>query len=163
MSWAVTKNANTAFTRTFNWTIDKAADQTSLLLTTGQTFRRELLRDGQRRIDRQRLWRDRQHHRGQSCADGCHDQQRVRSGLAGHRSHGELRRGELPVFTASQRNVELHLQRRLARCHDAPQHRRRHAAELQLRLGDECSRIRHHRLHRFGQCGLQQHADHLGG
>jgi hypothetical protein len=34
----VTKNANTAFTRTFNWTIDKSADQTSLLLSTGQTF-----------------------------------------------------------------------------------------------------------------------------
>ncbi len=34
----VSKTASTTFTRTWNWTIDKTADQTSLTLTPGQTF-----------------------------------------------------------------------------------------------------------------------------
>lgn len=34
----VTKNANTSLTRTWNWTIDKSADQTNLLLADGQLF-----------------------------------------------------------------------------------------------------------------------------
>lgn len=35
---AVTKDANTSFTRTWNWTIDKSADQSDLLLSQGQLF-----------------------------------------------------------------------------------------------------------------------------
>ncbi|NPV67354.1 MAG: hypothetical protein HPY64_09450 [Anaerolineae bacterium] len=34
----VSKTAVTLFTRTYNWTIDKVGDQTSLTLSTGQTF-----------------------------------------------------------------------------------------------------------------------------
>jgi len=34
----VTKDADTAFTRTWDWTIDKSADQTDLLLSDGQLF-----------------------------------------------------------------------------------------------------------------------------
>ena len=34
----VTKNATTTFTRTWDWTIDKSADQTDLLLAEGQLF-----------------------------------------------------------------------------------------------------------------------------
>ncbi|MFM8319325.1 MAG: hypothetical protein ACKOC5_00300 [Chloroflexota bacterium] len=34
----VTKTAATAFTRTFNWTVDKSADQTDLTLAPGQQF-----------------------------------------------------------------------------------------------------------------------------
>jgi hypothetical protein len=34
----VTKTANTSLTRTWNWTINKKADQTSLILSTGQPF-----------------------------------------------------------------------------------------------------------------------------
>jgi hypothetical protein len=35
---AVTKDATTSLTRTWDWTIDKSADQTSLLLSEGQSF-----------------------------------------------------------------------------------------------------------------------------
>jgi roadblock/LC7 domain-containing protein len=35
---AVTKTANTSLTRTYAWTINKSADQSSLTLTVGQTF-----------------------------------------------------------------------------------------------------------------------------
>ena len=34
----VTKDAETSFTRTYNWTIDKSADQSELTLSTGQQF-----------------------------------------------------------------------------------------------------------------------------
>jgi hypothetical protein len=34
----VTKTADTSFDRSYNWTIDKSADQTSLLLSVGQAF-----------------------------------------------------------------------------------------------------------------------------
>jgi flagellar basal body rod protein FlgG len=34
----VSKDAETSFTRTWNWTIDKSADQTELLLSSGQLF-----------------------------------------------------------------------------------------------------------------------------
>jgi hypothetical protein len=34
----VTKDADTSFTRTYGWTIDKSADQTALTLSTGQQF-----------------------------------------------------------------------------------------------------------------------------
>ncbi len=37
-SLQVSKNANTALTRTWTWTIDKSADQTNLLLSEGQLF-----------------------------------------------------------------------------------------------------------------------------
>lgn len=35
---AVSKTANTTYTRTYNWTIDKVGDQTNLKLTAGQTY-----------------------------------------------------------------------------------------------------------------------------
>ena len=37
-SLTVSKNADTALTRTWTWTIDKSADQTDLLLSEGQSF-----------------------------------------------------------------------------------------------------------------------------